>query len=141
MFLYERLPMKIQGETSIETYDVLKTALNVSSTRANLISTNIANVNTDNYKAKRIEFETNLKTAMDNTDFKLKVTHPKHINTHGGTLEPVITENKQTSIKENGNNVDLDVEMVDQATNGLYYQALTAQMNGRLKMMNYVTSQ
>lgn len=33
-----------------------------------------------------------------------------------------------------------DVEMVDQATNGLYYQALTAQMNGRLKMLNYVTT-
>ncbi|WP_373758037.1 flagellar basal body rod protein FlgB [Jeotgalibaca porci] len=42
--------------------------------------------------------------------------------------------------KEDGNSVDLDIEMVDQATNGLYYQALTAQVNGRLKMMNYVTS-
>lgn len=133
--------MKMQGATSIETYDVLKTALNVSSTRANLISTNIANVNTDNYKAKRIEFETNLKTALDGTDFKLKSTHPKHLNIQSEILQPVITENKQTSVKENGNNVDLDTEMVDQATNGLYYQALTAQMNGRLKMMNYVTSQ
>ncbi|MFC7055218.1 flagellar basal body rod protein FlgB [Enterococcus alcedinis] len=124
----------------MKTYDLLKTALNVSSTRANLISTNIANVNTDNYKGKRIEFETNLKEAMDKKQFKLITTHPKHLGRPDQNLEPRITSNNQTSLKENGNNVDLDIEMVDQATNGLYYQALTAQMNGRLKMLNYVTT-
>lgn len=117
------------------TYDVLKTALNVSATRGNLISTNIANVNTDNYKAKRIEFENDLKEAIGGTQFKLATTHPKHIGNFSD-VSPRITENKNTSVKANGNNVDLDVEMVDQATNGLYYQALTAQVNGRLKMMS-----
>jgi flagellar basal-body rod protein FlgB len=36
--------------------------------------------------------------------------------------------------------VDLEVEMLDQAANGLYYSALTAQVNGRLQMMNLVLS-
>ena len=51
--------------------------------------------------------------------------------------EPEITQS-QASLKENGNNVDLDVEMTNQAINGLYYNALTAQLNGRLKMMNVI---
>lgn len=121
------------------TYDLLKTALNVSATRGNLISSNIANVNTTNYKAQRVEFENDLQKAIGKNQFTLTATQPNHL----GTLlnvQPRIVENNQTSVKENGNNVDLDIEMVDQATNGLYYQALTAQMNGRLKMMNYVTT-
>ncbi|GGI66145.1 hypothetical protein GCM10011482_17990 [Enterococcus alcedinis] len=77
---------------------------------------------------------------MDKKQFKLITTHPKHLGRPDQNLEPRITSNNQTSLKENGNNVDLDIEMVDQATNGLYYQALTAQMNGRLKMLNYVTT-
>ncbi len=121
------------------TYDLLKTALNVSATRGNLISSNIANVNTPNYKAQRVEFEADLKKAMDGNQFTLTTTNANHL---GGSsdIQPRIVENSQNSVKENGNSVDLDIEMVDQATNGLYYQALTAQVNGRLKMMNYVTS-
>lgn len=114
--------------------------MQVSSTRGQLISTNIANVNTDNYKAKRVEFETNLKEAMDKTSMQLQKTHPNHVSGIGQELGPRVTEQTETSIKENGNNVDIDVEMVDQATNGFYYQALIAQMNGRLKMMNHVTT-
>ncbi|MCC9274664.1 MAG: flagellar basal body rod protein FlgB [Enterococcus aquimarinus] len=121
------------------TYDLLKTALNVSATRGNLISSNIANVNTPNYKAQRVEFEADLKKAMDGSQFTLRTTNANHLG-GANNIQPRIVENSQNSVKENGNSVDLDIEMVDQATNGLYYQALTAQVNGRLKMMNYVTS-
>lgn len=40
--------------------------------------------------------------------------------------------------KGNGNNVDLDVELANQATNSLYYNSLVSQINGRLQMMGYV---
>ncbi len=123
----------------MDTYNLLKTAMTVSSTRANLISSNIANVNTDNYKAKKIEFESDLKKAIGKNQFGLTTTHANHFG-NPASIRPQVTQNNQASLKENGNNVDLDVEMVNQATNGLYYQALTAQMNGRLKMMNFVTT-
>ena len=49
----------------MDTYNLLKTAMNVSAQRAELISSNIANVNTDGYKAtKRIVFESELKQAL-----------------------------------------------------------------------------
>ncbi|WP_312542366.1 flagellar basal body rod protein FlgB [Enterococcus sp.] len=113
----------------MDTYELLKTALNVSSQRAELISSNIANVNTDGYKAKRIVFESELKQALETNG-----------STAASQVKPQITENASTSIKDNGNNVDLEVEMLDQAANGLYYSALTAQVNGRLQMMNMVLS-
>lgn len=114
----------------LDTYDLLKTAMNVSAQRAELISSNIANVNTDGYKAKRIVFESELKQALASSGTDAAVSQVK----------PKITENATTSIKDNGNNVDLEVEMLDQAANGLYYSALTAQVNGRLQMMNLVLS-
>ena len=129
----------VGGREEVGTYDLLKMALNVSATRGNLISSNIANVNTPNYKAQRVEFEADLKKAMDGSRLTLRTTNANHLG-GANNIQPRIVENSQNSVKENGNSVDLDIEMVDQATNGLYYQALTAQVNGRLKMMNYVTS-
>ena len=118
----------------MDTYNLLKTAMNVSAQRAELISSNIANVNTDGYKAKRIVFESELKQALasSGTDAATEASVSQ--------VKPKITENTTTSIKDNGNNVDLEVEMLDQAANGLYYSALTAQVNGRLQMMNLVLS-
>jgi flagellar basal-body rod protein FlgB len=120
----------------MDSYELLKTTLSVSAKRAELISSNIANVNTDGYKAKRVEFESELKQALaasgtQSTDGQEDIL---------SQVQPRVTQNSNTSLKDNGNNVDLEVEMLDQATNGLYYSALTAQINGRLQMMNYVLS-
>jgi flagellar basal-body rod protein FlgB len=119
----------------MDSYELLKTTLSVSAKRAELISSNIANVNTDGYKAKRVEFESELKQALAAAG--TQSTESEDILSQ---VQPRVTQNSNTSLKDNGNNVDLEVEMLDQATNGLYYSALTAQINGRLQMMNYVLS-
>lgn len=121
----------------MNTYGLLKTAMDVSNKRAELISSNIANVNTDNYKAKRISFESELQKAIGKNQFSLTTTNEKHMN-HLEILEPKVIVNEEASLKENGNNVDLEVEMMNQATNGLYYSAMTAQLNGRYQMLSDV---
>lgn len=118
----------------LDSYELLKTTLAVSAKRAELISSNIANVNTDGYKAKRVEFESELKQALQAAGNQ---SSQEDILSQ---VQPRVTQNANTSLKDNGNNVDLEVEMLDQAANGLYYSALTAQINGRLQMMNYVLS-
>ncbi|KRL05518.1 flagellar basal body rod protein FlgB [Liquorilactobacillus oeni] len=115
----------------METYNMLKQALDVSAQRSELISSNIANVNTANYKAKRIAFSDQLNTALGMT-----TTHKTHMNT--AAAGSAVVTNDTTAVKQNGNNVDLDVEMVNQSTNGLYYNALVSQLNGRYQMLNYV---
>ncbi|GBG94936.1 flagellar basal body rod protein FlgB [Ligilactobacillus salitolerans] len=118
------------------TYGLLKEALNVSAQRAQLNANNIANVNTPNYKAKRIEFESLLDNALDQQTH-LTTTSARHMQAGGG-ITPQETSRSNTTVKENGNNVDLDVEMLNQAQNGLYYSALTSQLKGRYQMMSYV---
>jgi len=118
------------------TYGLMKEALNVSSNRAQLNANNIANVNTPNFKAKRIEFESVLNNALDQ-DTRLNTTSKLHMQA-GGAITPYESSRSNTAVKENGNNVDLDLEMLNQAQNGLNYSALTSQIKGRYKMMSYV---
>ena len=122
----------------MDTYSLLRSALNVSSQRAELTSSNIANINTPNYKAKSVEFESYLKNALNGETLSLNTTHVNHLNTNN--LQTKVITSRDTSLKENGNNVDLEVEMLNQSTNSLYYSALTAQLNGRYQMLNYVLS-
>lgn len=127
-----------KGGVQMDTYSLLRSALNVSSQRAELTSSNIANINTPNYKAKRVEFESYLKNALNGETLSLNTTHVNHLNPNN--LQTKVITSRDTSLKENGNNVDLEVEMLNQSTNSLYYSALTAQLNGRYQMLNYVLS-
>lgn len=81
----------------MDTYNLLKTAMDVSQTRSELISNNIANVNTPNYKAKRVVFESQLSQAMDNLN--LTETHKNHMQTGERaalTSHPAILDFKRT---------------------------------------------
>ncbi|MCM0599921.1 flagellar basal body rod protein FlgB [Periweissella fabalis] len=121
----------------MEIDNLLKTALSVSNTRAQTISSNIANLNTPDYKAKRVEFENLLQQATGPT--KMVTDNPRHIGALNNIQPQVVTETG-TQVRANGNNVDLDTEMVDQAQNGIYYNMLVGQLNGRYQMMSYIVN-
>jgi flagellar basal-body rod protein FlgB len=125
----------LESGEEMDTYDLMKEALNVSATRAKVISSNIANVNTANYKAKRVVFENQL--SKSEQSLALKTTNQRHIKSSSNSYS-YITSDNSSSVTENGNNVDLDVELANAATNGLYYNSLVSQLNGRLQMMGYV---
>lgn len=122
----------------MNNYELIKNAMSVSNERAQLISNNIANVNTPNYKVKRVDFENLLNQSVENAK-QLTTTNSRHIGANKKNLGKITEQSNQT-VRENGNNVDLDIEMLNQSTNALYYSALTAQLNGRLSMYNIVTS-
>lgn len=115
--------------------NLLQNALSVSNTRTHTISTNLANINTPNFKAKRVEFENLLNQATGPQ--KMVTDHPLHMGALGNAQSRIVTDNK-TSVRENGNNVDLDTEMLSQSENGIYYNTVVAQLNGRYQMMNYI---
>ncbi|MFT9371970.1 flagellar basal body rod protein FlgB [Liquorilactobacillus hordei] len=112
--------------------NLLKNSLDASALRSETISSNIANVNTSDYKAKRVEFENQLSSALG-----LTTTNKNHIGIGSANQARVTTDNT-TSVDKNGNNVDLDIEMVNQSTNELYYSSVVSQLNGRYQMLNYV---
>ncbi len=124
--------------------EVLKKALDASSMRQQTITNNIANINTKDYKAKRVLFEDELKKAIGSDDMKgLTTTNEKHI---GGSesirkINPSIVEDTSTSVKSDGNSVDIDIEMVNLAKNQLIYNTIVQQTSKKYSNLRYIINE
>lgn len=109
---------------------VLEKALSAASLRHKVISNNIANVNTPNFKKSEVSFEDQLKLAMDVKKPQISRTHARHlpISSTGINVEPKINMINTTSFRSDGNNVDIDTEMASLAKNSIYYDAVAQQI-------------
>lgn len=118
----------------------LEKGLSASWTRNSVIMNNIANVDTPDFKSSSVEFEDIYKKSLANKEdgFELKKTRPTHMDIGNPDLEnvqPVITQNSDTTQRMDGNNVDIDKEMSDLAKNVIYYNALTRKITGEFSKL------
>lgn len=128
--------MPVQG---LSTYDLIKQGIDSSTLRGKTIANNIANINTRGYKKFDVVFEENLDTG--NLDLNLKVTKEKHIKDGQDYGENIsVVRDESTSMRLDGNNVDIDIEKTNQAANTLKYNALIQRANGILSTRKYVIS-
>ncbi len=117
-----------------KSYNLMAKAMDYRALRADMISSNIANIDTPGYKSRDIEFESSLKEEEDKLygvqshKLELAKTDSRH-------LDPLKDdENKTGTIffrdgqdaRNDGNTVDLDVETTELAKNRVMYDALTA---------------
>lgn len=119
--------------------DLLQKGLDAASERSKIIADNIANINTKGYKRKYVTFEESLKKSMD--DLELKTDDERHIKTGSSYGQIETKTDTSDSMREDGNNVDIDVEIVNQVANALMYNALVSQANSRLSMERYVINE
>jgi len=113
------------------TYNILKRGLDAASERGTVIGNNIANINTKDYKRKYVTFEETLKNSSDNLE--MKTTDEKHMKINGDAGDIQVKQDN-SNLKEDGNNVDIDNEMVNLAANNLMYNAMISQINSRFSM-------
>ena len=123
------------------TYQIGKNALDAYSLRQQTISHNIANVNTENFKAKTVSFENELKQALSQTAASLKTTNSKHFGTTNSAVRvqaSVDQTKSSTFMNLDGNNVDIDLEMANMAANQIQYNAMVQQISNTLSNYHYV---
>lgn len=116
------------------TPSVLKKALDFQSQRHLLISSNISNMDTPGYKAKDVNFESQLRQAIGTSgELDMATTNGKHIGTGNSAVKNMMPDvfEEQDSAKANGNNVNLDKEMMKLAENQIAYNATTQMMGKR----------
>lgn len=131
--------MGVQSISSDGVYDLIKEGLKASNVRAKTISNNMANINTRDYKRFNVVFEENLKKNSDSSEFKLKRTRDVHFSDDNSTNDNIsIEQDKSTSMRSDGNNVDLDIEKVNQAANTLKYNALITNINNKFNNLKTV---
>lgn len=113
---------------------VLKKALDSQSERHLLISSNISNIDTPGYRAKDIDFKGALKAALGAGDgLALRTTHRGHIGPNKSDIRDLKAEPfvESDAPKSNGNNVNIDKEMMKLAENQISYNATVQMMSKR----------
>ena len=106
--------------------NVLDKAADASWTRNSLITNNIANVDTPNYKRTDVQFESYLRDAVQGSDSLNETVNNIDLNQLNATT---YTDKSQLSYRMDGNNVNIDTENVELAKNQLKYYALMDSMN------------
>jgi flagellar basal-body rod protein FlgB len=114
-------------------------ALIYRSQRAEVLSNNIANADTPNFKARDLDFPALLASQskrMTDAQFSLQTTNLKHIAGNGSAAE--IDERallyripNQPSLDQN--TVDQQVELAKYTENGIHFEAAFTRLNGSFK--------
>lgn len=113
--------------------------LNFRAEKQKVISSNIANINTPNYKTKELVFEDEL-NSQTNT-LKMKQTNSKHISTIDNKLSsinPQLLEVQGLQEQNDGNNVNLDNQMSEMSKNKVLYDAIQSSIRKDSKLFRSV---
>lgn len=118
---------------SNEMMDLVQKSLDAAALQHKAISNNLANVDTPGFKRSEVAFREKLKKALDEKkaaagDLDLSRTDARHFELHPSeefsAIQPELHQQNDTSLRNDQNNVDIDVEMAKLAQNTVVYQTL-----------------
>ncbi|MEH7664693.1 flagellar basal body rod protein FlgB [Bacillus velezensis] len=118
------------------TIQNLENALGRADIKQKVLTNNIANIDTPNYKAKKVSFRNLL--DQETSNLEAVKTDNRHVDFTGSGDDYSIVSSSDTSYQQNGNNVDIDKEMTDLAENQINYQALVERMSGKFNSLKTV---
>ncbi|MDA3950870.1 MAG: flagellar basal body rod protein FlgB [Spirochaeta sp.] len=126
--------------------DLLQRSMDTSMLRQNVIANNLANANTPNFKRSVVNFESRLAYALESENrqprFQEALTNERHIPFHERVdyrdVRPRRVLDFATTAKNNGNNVDVEVESMNLLNNQLSYQMMTRSVADSFARINLV---
>lgn len=125
-------------QSNVYSYvNVLDKAADASWVRNETINNNIANVDTPGYKRQEVQFESVLRSELKNsryTDLDSKVENVKLSRLRSN----VVTDSASYSYRIDGNNVDIDTENVELASNQIKYNGLISSISNEFTRLKSV---
>ncbi len=123
-------------------------ALDGLATRQRVISDNLANVDTPGFKASEVRFEDALQRAIGRgrgqSSLRLVSDNPRHLSPEPSSLDgvqPQVVRLNNTTDRVDGNNVDIDQEMVQLADTNISYNALVQLISSRIALTRYIINE
>ncbi len=107
--------------------DVLGSALQATAFKNDVIQNNIANADTPDFKKQNVQFESTLKSELEEYSMTGEIDFDQ--------IKPT-TYSDPLSYRMDGNNVDLNVEMVEMYKNSVKYDALAQSVMNNYKRIN-----
>lgn len=115
---------------------VAKAALDGLSLRQEVISRNLANIDTPGFKAQTVNFQETLDRMVDpGNSLPLKVTDDSHLTTAADETGFSVALRSGGTLRADENNVDVDVEMADMSEAGIQYQAVSQAISKKLLLL------
>lgn len=116
---------------AIPTNKLLEKILDYSTLRQRVISENIANIGTANYKRKDVKFESELNSALN------AQLHFDNSNSIENADFKIVTDDNRDMVS-GINNVDINNEMADMAQNTLLFKFAARKLNGYFRTLQGV---
>lgn len=112
-------------------------ALKVRAQRLEVLSSNLANADTPNYKARDLDFRSILRDQQSTNvaASALKTTHTNHLQQSGGVMQGQLQYRNPMQPSIDGNTVDPQVEKSKFMENALQYQATLNFIDGRISTL------
>lgn len=131
------------------TQRMLERGLDVGIRRREVIADNIANVDVPNFKRSEVVFESMLKRAVEaegarreRQEFPALVRHERHIPFSRPVdwegIRPRQMTDYLTTMRQDGNNVDMEKEMILATENQMRYNLMAQHVNHNFKKLNIV---
>ena len=118
---------------------ILDKAADASWMRENVITNNIANIDTPGYKRQDIDFESVLQKALGKTKYSSLDKKVRELNQDLGKLTTTsYTDAANYSYRLDRNNVDENTENAELASESLRYQLLTTAITNNFSRMQTV---
>ncbi len=116
-----------------ENLKMLGASLSLRARRNEVLASNIANAATPNYKARDIDFDTEIKKYQK--DGPIKVTNDQHISIKKPVAPGKVLFRKNINPSLDGNTVELAVEQLQFAENSMKYQSTLSFLNGKINTL------
>ncbi len=121
-------------DTLFKSTTALEKGLDASWLRGQVIANNIANVQTVGFKTSSVEFESIFKDLLEEEGY----ASGANLNDVAGLadMQPVIVQSDDTTIRLDGNNVDIEAENAALAKNTIYYNTLLQKLTSELDKLS-----
>jgi flagellar basal-body rod protein FlgB len=131
--------------TSDRTLRAAQFALDGLALKQDVISNNLANIDTPGYLAQDADFQSALQRAMKPSEsgmqrVSMQLTHPGHMLPQERMDSVQISYRQGGSLRADGNGVDIDVEMSQMAETGIQYQAISQLVSKKLLLLKNIVT-
>ena len=128
-----------------KTQEILTRGMDALSQRRKIISDNISNADVPNFKRSELIFESMLKRSLESEKIEQmktipnKVTDERHMEfftpVDWKTVQPKPHLDYLTTMRPDGNNVDIEKEMVDSSQNQMTYMLAIERYNQNNRLL------
>lgn len=120
------------------TTELMGNALKVSARRHNLITSNVANMDTIGFKPSDLDFNRTLNRLMGEKEPEfLDRTHSRHLSSGTDDPDPMTAASSEELDLYHLDSVNIDTEMMNLMENNLKYRLTTEMLLRKMKILHY----